>query len=89
MKRGKWSIWFGKIPINCWFPKYSYFNGGCYEKKALLWLGWILEFSREKIDNVKYQNISRKELNEILSELSQETQKIKASDKKYRDKYYD
>ena len=76
-KFGEWSVWFGRIPINCWFPKYSYFDGGCYEKKAIIWLGLIVEFSRAKEDRTVYDHISTEELGKILDEI------------KNGDKYYD
>ena len=63
----KWSVWFGRFPIICWFPKYSYFDGGCYEKRAILWLGLILELSRSK--EISPPNTAKAELDELFREI--------------------
>ena len=89
MKMGEWSVFFGDIPINCWFPKYSYFDGKYYEKRAIIWFGKIIEFSREKDRLMIHKNISKKDLDIILKDLSKDLDKIKKDDYKYRDKYYD
>jgi hypothetical protein len=68
---GKLSFWAGNIPLtkNVYVPRFSYFDGGCYWKVSLLWFKFLLELSGSKIDNKVYKEISKEELDTILSEL--------------------
>ena len=61
-----WSIWFGKVPFFCWFPKLSYFNGGRYEKYGFIWFNRLLEFSRQKNDYTKYKKYSKEEFDKMV-----------------------
>jgi hypothetical protein len=68
---GKLSFWAGNIPLtkNVYVPRFSYFDGGCYWKVSLLWFKFLLELSGSKTDNRVYKEISKEELDTILSEL--------------------
>ena len=68
---GKLSIWAGNIPLtkSVYIPRLSYLNGGCYWKISLLWFKFLLELSGPKADNRVYKEVSKEELDTILSEL--------------------
>ena len=68
---GKLSFWAGNIPLtkNVYVPRFSYFDGGCYWKVSLLWFKFLLELSGSKTDNKVYKEISKEELDTILSKL--------------------
>lgn len=68
---GKLSFWAGNIPLvkNVYVPRFSYFDGGGYWKFSFLWLKFLLELSGSKIDNKVYKEVSKEELDTILSEL--------------------
>ena len=68
---GKLSLWAGNIPLieNVYVPQFSYFDGGCYWKLSLLWFKFLLELSGSKTDNRVYKEVSKEELDIILSEL--------------------
>jgi hypothetical protein len=67
----KLSFWAGNIPLvkNVYVPRFSYLNGGCYWKLSLLWFKFLLELSGSKTDNKVYKEISKEELDTILSKL--------------------
>ena len=68
---GKLSLWTGNIPLtkSVYIPRLSYLNGGCYWKLSLLWFKFLLELSGPKTDNRVYKEVSKEELDIILSEL--------------------
>ena len=68
---GKLSLWTGNIPLtkSVYIPRLSYLNGGCYWKLSLLWFKFLLELSGPKTDNRLYKEVSKEELDIILSEL--------------------
>jgi len=67
----KLSLWAGNIPLteNIYIPRFTYFDGGCYWKISLLWFKFLLELSGPKIDNRVYKEVSKEELDTILSKL--------------------
>lgn len=68
---GKLCLWTGKIPLvrNTYVPQFSYFDGGSYWKVSLLWFKFLLELSGSKTDNKVYKEVSKEELDTILSKL--------------------
>lgn len=71
MKIGPVNIWFGWIPLFVLkpYPKFSFFNGGCYWKFGIYWFKYLLEFSGPKKNKTKYKKVSSKELDKILKDL--------------------
>lgn len=69
---GPVSIWSGIIPIakNLYFPRLTYFNGGCYWKIGFRWFRYLLEFSGSKKDSKCYNKVTSKELNVIIEKIS-------------------
>lgn len=67
----KLSLWIGNIPLNenIYVPRFSYLDGGCYWKLSLLWFKFLLELSGPKTDNRVYKEVSKEELDVILSKL--------------------
>jgi len=65
------SIWisWSSIYILRLIPRVAYFNGGCYWKLSFYWLKLIVEFSGPKKDTTKYQEITKEELDQLLTEL--------------------
>jgi hypothetical protein len=62
-----WSVWCGIVPGFAWKPTFSYFDGGSYEKRAILWLWWMIELSRSKPDKRrKHKTITIEEAERIF-----------------------
>lgn len=68
---GKLSVWVGNIPLkkNVYLPRFSYLDGGSYWKISALWFKFYFELSGLKKDNKVYKEVSKKELDQILSNL--------------------
>jgi hypothetical protein len=71
MKIGPLNIWLGYIPTFRfrYFPRFSFFNGGCYWKITISWFKYFLELSGTKRDNTVYKEVTSEELDKILKEL--------------------
>lgn len=71
MKIGPINIWFSWValfPLKV-YPRFSFFNGGCYWKFGIYWFKYLLEFSGAKKDKTKYKKVTSQELDIILKEL--------------------
>ena len=60
---------FGK-DMNKYIPTPFYFDGGSYFKIGFYFLHYIFEFSRSKKDNTVYKELSKQEVDKILTELA-------------------
>jgi len=71
MTIGKLNIWFGWValfPLKA-YPKFSFFNGGCYWKFGIYWFKYLLEFSGPKTDKTVYTKVTSEELDKIIENL--------------------
>ena len=68
---GNISIWAGNLSLkkNTLLPRVSYFDGGSYWKFSVIWFKFLLELSGSKKDNTVYKEVTKDELDKILSEL--------------------